>query len=153
MARPGSDVRKPIVLVVAVALVAFFAVAVYEGWLKIPESITKPARYEVTEPGHEDKPFIETGEGERIVPEEKVPVVVFVNGSMTPTNVSIPLHYRVKFRNDENETYTLVIPDIGIQETIRPGEFYEPSFYKECECLFWLEELGINQTNGTVSVG
>jgi hypothetical protein len=139
-------------LAMAAVLVAVFALAVYQGWLKLPEKEAKPERYEVTEPGHEDKPFIETGEGERIVPEEKVPEVVFFNGTVAPDNVSIPLHYRVKFRNLENETYTLVIPDIGIEEAIPPGEVLEPSFYKQCECAFWLRELGTDRLNGTVSV-
>ncbi len=145
--------KKPALLVLAVVLAAFAAVALQQGWLESPAKFMKPERYEVAEKGHEDKPFIETREGGRIVPEDKVPEIVFVNGTAVPNNVTIPVHYRVKFRNSENQTYTLVIPDIGIQEAILPGNFYEPSFYKECECPFWLEELGINQTNGTVSVG
>lgn len=151
MVRAQREIKKPAILAIAVVLVVL-AFAVYQGWIEIPERIIKPERYEVTEPGHEDKPFIETREGERIVPEEKVPEVVFFNGSVTPNNVSIPLHYRVKFRNEENETCTLMIPEIGIEEPIPQGEVFEPSFYKQCECLFWLEELGINQSNGTVSV-
>jgi len=143
--------RKNIaVLVVAVVLVAAFAFATLQGWLKLPE---KPAqgRVEISDPGHEDTPFIQTPEGERIVPEEKVPEVLFVNDSAVPSNVSIPLHYRVKFRNAENATRTLMVPDIGIEEPILPGEVAEPTFYKACACAFWLNES--QASNGTVFVG
>jgi len=144
--------QRILVLAVAVVLVAAFSFAVLQGWLKLPEKAEpKPDRYEVTVEGHNDTPFIATENGDRLVPEDKVPEVAFFNASVEPSNVSIPLHYRVKFRNSENATYTLMIPEIGIEQQVPRGEVFEPTFYKPCACAFWLKELG-EGVNGTVFV-
>lgn len=153
-----NSTKKPTfaLAAVVVVLVVVFAISLQQGWLQLPTIPKEPVSggyKEVTEPGFEDTPFIENPEGERIVPDDYVPIVEFYNQTAHPDNVSIPLHYRMKFLNLEDQAYTLLIPEIGIEEQLPPGEIFEASFYKNCDCLFWLDELGINQTNGTVHVG
>jgi hypothetical protein len=86
------------------------------------------------------------------IPEEQIPVVDIVNQSFSNISVNIKQNWRVKFTNKDNITYTLVIPDIGIEEELTPEASTEPTFYKKGNITFWIKELGINATNGTVYV-
>lgn len=153
-----TNSRKTPVLaaVVVIVVIALLLLSFQQGWVHLPVTTEIPDEAEggykeVTEPGHEDKPFVENPEGEKIVPEDKVPAIRFFNSSSDPKQISVPLHYRVKFINDHDQAYTLFIPDIGIEEELTPGDMFEASFYKICDCSFWLDELK-NETMGTISV-
>lgn len=86
------------------------------------------------------------------IPEEQIPIVEIVNQTFSQTNIKIKKMWRIKFVNKDNKTYTLLIPDIGIEEELVPEASTEPTFYKNGSIIFWIKELGINATNGTVYV-
>jgi len=83
--------------------------------------------------------------------EDQIPMITIINGSFSNEELSIQKNWRIKFLNQDNVNYTLIIPLIGIEEILIPDSVFEPTFYKEGNISFWLKE-NINDTQGIITV-
>jgi hypothetical protein len=103
--------------------------------------------------GTENRTELEEEAYSKPIPENQIPIVEIVNQSFSKKHLNITKNWRVRFVNKDNVTYTLIIEELGIEEEIYPKDTAEPTFFKKGNITFWIKELGINATNGTVHVG